>query len=76
MSQGSAVHAVVYDQQVYDQSRVPAEQHQSCIHHSWNSAVQSMRICHPSSENLGLASRKLYTSKWQVEVGYYASKVT
>jgi hypothetical protein len=54
MSQGSAVHVAAYDQQVYDRLRVPEGQHRSCIHHSLNSAVQSLHICHPNSENLGL----------------------
>ena len=54
MSQGSAVHVAVYDQQVYDQSRVPAGQHQNCKHHSLNSAAQSLHICRSKSENLAL----------------------
>jgi len=64
MSQGSAVHVVVYDQQVYDQSRVPVGRHQNCKHHSLNSAAQSLHICHSKSENLGLMYfEKVSTSK-------------
>ena len=54
MSQGSAVQVAVYDQQVYDQSRVPAGQHQNCKHHSLITAAQLLHVCRSKSENLGL----------------------
>lgn len=67
MSQGSAVHVAVYDQQVFDRSRVPAGQHQNCTHHSLNSAAQSLHICHPKSEKLGhMPFGKVSTSEWQL----------
>lgn len=45
MSQDSVGHVVMYDQQVYGQWVVQGVQHQSCKHHSLNSADQSLHIC-------------------------------
>lgn len=52
MSLDSAVHVVVYDPQVFDLSEAQAEQHQSCIHHSLHSTVQSSHICKPKGPDV------------------------
>lgn len=52
MLQDSVVHVAMYDQQVYGQLRAPEEPLQSCKHHSWNSAGQSLRICQPKETKL------------------------
>lgn len=50
MSPGSAVHVVMYDQQVFAQSKARAGQHQNCKHHFWHSTVQSLHICQPQNK--------------------------
>lgn len=52
MSLDSAVHVVVYDRQVFDLSEAQAEQHQSCIHHSLHSTVQSLHTCKPQEPDV------------------------
>lgn len=51
MSQDFVVPWAVYDQLVYGQSTVPGVPHQSCIHHSSNSAGQSLHIYQPKFDN-------------------------